>query len=251
MRNLAILLFLSIFSLGAQASGSAHPMDHIKTDVSDMESLQKGFATFSNYCFGCHSLKYARYERTANDIQIPDNVMEENILVGNTKIGQLMTNSMPTDQAAAWFGSPPPDLTLSARLRGADWLYNYLRGFHADAKRPYGVNNVIFKDVGMPHVLAGLQGVCAEAPHLGVEPVVDPLSGNIIKSSGCAEYAVEGSLTPAEYDEVIYDLVNFLTYVGEPSRAESEDIGRSVLVFLMFLFIFAYFLNKEYWRDIH
>ena len=252
MKNLVIVLFLSMFSLGVQAAGgAAHPMDHIKTDLNDKESLQKGFALFSNYCFGCHSLKYARYERTANDIQVPINIMEENILVGDTKIGQLMTNSMLPDQAKVWFGNPPPDLTLSARLRGPDWLYNYLRGFYADSKRPYGVNNVIFKDVGMPHVLAGLQGVCADMPELGVEPVVDPLSGNIVKSSGCQEYAVEGALSPAEYDETIYDLVNFLAYVGEPSRAESEDIGRSVLIFLLFLFVFAYFLNKEYWRDIH
>ncbi|MFT7373119.1 MAG: ubiquinol-cytochrome c reductase cytochrome c1 subunit [Oleiphilaceae bacterium] len=252
MKNLVVVLFISMLSLGVQASGgAAHPMDHIETDVSDKESLQKGFALFSNYCFGCHSLKYARYERTANDIQVPHNIMDENILVGDTKIGQLMTNSMSPEQGKVWFGNPPPDLTLSARLRGPDWLYNYLRGFYADAKRPYGVNNVVFKDVGMPHVLADLQGVCAEAPQLGIEPVVDPLSGNIVKSSGCQEYAVEGVLSPAEYDEAMYDLVNFLTYVGEPSRAESEDIGRSVLIFLLFLFIFAYFLNKEYWRDIH
>ncbi|MFT6121951.1 MAG: ubiquinol-cytochrome c reductase cytochrome c1 subunit [Oleiphilaceae bacterium] len=251
MKNLVVVLFLSMFSLCVQASGAAHPMDHIKIDLHDKESLQKGFALFSNYCFGCHSLKYARYERTANDIQVPNNIMEENILVGDTKIGQLMTNSMSPDQAKVWFGSAPPDLTLTARLRGPDWLYNYLRGFYADAKRPYGVNNVIFKGVGMPHVLAGLQGVCADMPELGVEPVVDPLSGNIVKSSGCQEYAVEGTLSPAEYDEVIYDLVNFLAYVGEPSRLESEELGRSVLIFLLFLFVFAYFLNKEYWRDIH
>ena len=252
MKHLVVVLFLSMFSIGVQAAGgAAHPMDHIKTDLSDKESLQKGFALFSNYCFGCHSLEYARYERTANDIQIPHNIMEENILIGDTKIGQLMTNSMSSDQAKVWFGNPPPDLTLSARLRGADWLYNYLRGFYADAKRPYGVNNVIFKDVGMPHVLADLQGVCATMPELGVEPVVDPLSGNIVKSSGCQEYAVEGTMSAAEYDEAIYDLVNFLTYVGEPSRVESESLGRSVLIFLLFLFVFAYFLNKEYWRDIH
>jgi len=103
----------------------------------------------------------------------------------------------------------------------------------------------------MPHVLADLQGVCAQAPELGVEPEVDPLSGKIIKSSGCAEYSVEGSMTPEEYDEAIYDLVNFLEYVGEPSRLESVSLGRTVLIFLAFLFVFVYFLNKEYWRGIH
>jgi len=252
MKNIIIAIFFSVFSMGViAAGGNSAPMDHIKTDISDKASMQNGLALFSNYCFGCHSMQYARYERAADDLGIPHDIFAENILTGETKIGQLMDISMSSDQAKVWFGSAPPDLTLTARLRGSDWLYNYLRGFYADAKRPYGVNNVIFKDVGMPHVLAGLQGVCAEAPHLGVEPVVDPLSGKIVKSSGCADYAVEGELSPAEYDEAIYDLVNFLQYVGEPSRLESEAIGLNVLIFLAFLFIFAYFLNKEYWRDIH
>ena len=252
MKNILCAFFLCLFSVVAFASaGNQAPMDHIETDVSDQESLQSGLALYANYCFGCHALQYARYERAANDLAIPNNIFEENLLVGDTKIGQLMSISMSSDHAKVWFGSPPPDLTLVARLRGPDWLYNYLRGFYADPKRPYGVNNVIFKDVGMPHVLASLQGVCAEAPHLGVEPVVDALSGNVVSSSGCSEFASKGSLSAAEYDDVIYDLVNFLEYVGEPSRAESEAMGRNVLIFLAFLFIFAYLLNKEYWRDIH
>jgi ubiquinol-cytochrome c reductase cytochrome c1 subunit len=252
MKKLLIAVICSVLSFGAVAAGGpAAPMDHIKTDIYDQESLQNGLSLFANYCFGCHSMKYARYERAANDLGIPNDIFEENILVGDTKIGQLMEISMAEDQAKVWFGNPPPDLTLSARLRGPDWIYNYLRGFYVDAKRPYGVNNVIFKDVGMPHVLAGLQGVCAVEPELGVEPVVDPLSGNIVKSSGCSEYATEGTLSPAEYDEAIYDLVNFLEYVGEPSRIQSEALGRNVLIFLLFLLVFVYFLNKEYWRDIH
>ncbi len=252
MKQLILVAMLAVLSFGVQAAGGPKaPMDHIDTDIRDQESMQRGLALFANYCFGCHSMEYARYERAADDLGIPHNIFEENILVGNTKIGELMTISMPADQAKVWFGNPPPDLTLSARLRGPDWLYNYLRGFYMDSKRPYGVNNVIFKDVGMPHVLAELQGVCAVEPELGVEPVVDPLSGKIVKSSGCSEYAVEGSMTPAEYDEAIYDLVNFLEYVGEPSRLQSEALGRNVLIFLAFLFVFAYFLNKEYWRDIH
>ena len=137
------------------------------------------------------------------------------------------------DQAKDWFGNPPPDLTLSARLRGPEWIYNYMRGFYIDPKRPYGVNNVIYKDVGMPHVLVDLQGVCATAPELGVEPEVDPLSGKIIKSSGCSEYAVEGTLSPSQYDEAMHDLVNFLEYVGEPSRLQSEALGIKVLIFLL------------------
>lgn len=251
--RIIITAFLCAFTaLGAHAAGGpAVPMDHIETDITDQASLQKGLALFTNYCFGCHSMKYARYERAADDLGIPHDLFEEHLLTGDAKIGELMTIAMSEDQAQVWFGSPPPDLTLSARLRGPDWLYNYLRGFYADPKRPYGVNNVVFKDVGMPHVLADLQGVCKEAPHLGVEPEVDPLSGKIVKSSGCDEFMTEGALSPEAYDEAIYDLVNFLEYVGEPSRLESVSLGRIVLVFLAFLFVFAYFLNKEYWRDIH
>lgn len=252
MKKIIFALLISVFSVGAfSAGGQALPMDSIDTDISDQESLQRGLALFTNYCFGCHSLEHARYERGANDLGVPNKIYEENLIFGDAKIGELMTISMAKDQAKVWFGSAPPDLTLSARLRGPEWLYNYLRGFYADAKRPYGVNNVIFKDVGMPHVLADLQGVCAKAPELGVTPEVDPLSGNIVKSSGCEEFLVEGSLSPTEYDEAIYDLVNFMTYVGEPSRLQSESLGRYVLVFLAFLFVFVYFLNKEYWRGIH
>lgn len=252
MRKILIALttiFLSVNVLAA--GGPAVPMDPIETDIHDQESLQRGLSLFTNYCFGCHSMEYARYERAATDLGIPNKIFEENLLPGDAKIGQLMTISMPKDQSAAWFGSAPPDLTLSARLRGPEWLYNYLRGFYADPKRPYGVNNVVFKDVGMPHVLADLQGICAEPPALGVEKEVDPLSGRIVKDSGCANYQTEGSLSPEDYDEAIYDLVNFLEYVGEPSRIESTSLGRTVLIFLAFLFVFVYFLNKEFWRGIH
>lgn len=248
---MSVLLFLVVSSGAFAAGGPSVPMDPIETDIYDKESMQRGLALFANYCYGCHSLEYSRYERSANDLGIPNEVFEENLIFGDAKIGELMTIAMPKDLAAGWFGSAPPDLTLVARLRGPEWLYNYLRGFYADPKRPYGVNNVVFKDVGMPHVLADLQGVCAQAPALGVEPEVDPLSGRIIKSSGCDEFAVEGTMTPEQYDEAIYDLVNFLEYVGEPSRMDSVEIGRNVLIFLAFLFVFVFYLNKEYWRDIH
>lgn len=251
MKNIFIAVFFSLFSLAATAAGGSGPaLDHIELDIHDKASLQKGLALYTNYCFGCHSLKYARYERAADDLGIPHDIFMENLVYGGAKIGQLMEISMPSDQAKIWFGNPPPDLTLSARLRGPDWLYSYLRGFYSDPKKPYGVNNSVFKDVGMPHVLAGLQGVCAKPPHFGVQKSVDPLSGNV-SSSGCAEYSETGTLSPEDYDKAIYDLVNFLEYVGEPSRAESLDLGRMVLIFLAFLFVFVYFLNKEYWRGIH
>ncbi len=252
MKNLLIACLLSITAFGAFAGGGAViPKDHVTPDITDQESMQRGLTLFTNYCFGCHSLGYARYERNADDLGIPHNVYEENLIFGDAKIGELMGIAMPQDQAKIWFGTLPPDLTLTARLRGPDWIYSYMRGFYVDPSRPYGVNNAVFKDVGMPHVLAGLQGVCAQPPVLGIEPEVDPLSGNIVKKSGCAEYATQGSMTPDQYDEAIMDLVNFMTYVAEPSRLQSEGLGVTVLIFLAFLFVFVYLLNKEYWRDIH
>lgn len=144
-RLITALLFVLLSSNLWAAGGPAVPMDHIEPDISDQESLQRGLTLFTNYCFGCHSMKYARYERAATDLGIPSEIFEENLILGDAKIGELMTISMPEDQAKIWFGSAPPDLTLSARLRGPDWIYNYLRGFYADPKRPYGVNNVVFK----------------------------------------------------------------------------------------------------------
>lgn len=252
MKKIIVAALFAVFSMSVfSAGGPSIPLDPIKTDIRDKESMQRGLTLFMNYCFGCHSLEYSRYERIATDLDIPANIYEENLIFGDDKIGQLMAISMPADQAKVWFGNPPPDLTLSARLRGPEWIYNYMRGFYVDPKRPYGVNNVVFKDVGMPHVLADLQGVCAIEPELGVEPEVDPLSGQIVKSSGCPEFLTEGTLTPAAYDEAIHDLVNFLEYVGEPSRIHSEELGIKVLIFLAFLFIFVFYLNREYWRGIH
>lgn len=252
MKKLLLSFVFAIVPVVALAAGGAGvPLDHMKPDLEDKVSLQNGAALFTNYCMGCHSMKYARYERVANDLGIPNELYEQNLIFGDAKIGELMTIAMPAGDAKSWFGNPPPDLTLEARLRGADWLYSYMRAFYVDPSRPYGVNNVVFKDVGMPHVLAGLQGVCSEAPHIGMKPEVDPLSGRIVKDSGCQQFKTEGSMSKAEYDQAIYDLVNFMVYMGEPSRLESERLGRYVLIFLAFLFVFAYFLNKEYWKDVH
>ncbi len=251
MKRLITYVLAILLPVVCHAAGGGVPLDHMKPDLHDKESLQRGVALYTNYCMGCHSLQYSRYERIAHDLGIPNSVYEENLIFGDAKIGELMHIAMPAADAKNWFGNPPPDLTLEGRLRGADWLYTYLRGFYVDESRPYGVNNSVFKDVGMPHVLAGLQGLCAHAPAAGVEKKVDPISGRIISSGGCEEYAKQGSLSKAQYDEVIYDLVNFMVYVAEPSRVDSERIGTYVLLFLAFLSIFVYFLNREYWKDVH
>jgi ubiquinol-cytochrome c reductase cytochrome b subunit len=239
--------------------------DEIQTDVTNLPSLQRGAQTYMNYCMGCHSLQYGRYQRTANDLNIPEDLFEQYLKFDQSaKIGALMTNAMDEAEAKKWFGAAPPDLTLVARARNPDWLYTYLRTFHADPSRPYGVNNRVFKDVGMPHVLAELQGMpeCAPGPvHAANGGILrDPLTGedvlfdengNALNPCGSFTYATEGSLTPEEYDAVIYDLVNFLEYMGEPVQAKRKRIGVYVLAFIALFFVFAYLLNREYWKDVH
>lgn len=251
MKQLIKVLAVVLWMPMAWASvGNVH-LDKVSVDIRDQASLQRGVKLFTNYCLGCHSMKYSRYERIANDAGIPNEVYEKNLIFGDDKIGSLMTIAMDSKDSKTWFGATPPDLTLVARLRGADWLYSYLRGFYKDESRPWGVNNVVFKDVGMPHVLVELQGLCAKPPHIGAVTEIDPLSGQVKGKSGCEEFAMKGSMTPEEYDAAMRDLVNFLVYVGEPARLQAEAIAPWVLGFLVILFIFAYLLNKEYWKDVH
>ena len=225
-----IMAFLSTLAL---AAGPSISLDKANNDLTDKESLKNGFKTYINYCLGCHQLQYQRYNRTFTDLGIEEADGIENYMYTGEKPGDHITNTMPEKQAAAWFGTAPPDLTLSARLRNPDWIYTYLRSFYMDSERPFGVNNKVFKDVGMPHVLQDLQGVSA----------IDE-QGNITPALG-------GSLTTEEYDIVVRDLTNFLDYVGEPSKLEREAMGVKVLIFLFIFFILSYFLKKEYWKDVH
>jgi ubiquinol-cytochrome c reductase cytochrome b subunit len=175
----------------------------------------------------------------------------------NVKIGALMNNAMDDRTAKGWFGATPPDLTLVSRARQPEWLYTYLRNFHRDDSRPYGVNNRVFKDVGMPHVMLELQGMqeCAMGPvkahNGGVKR--DPLTGSDILEEPCGQLAVTeaGAMDPEEFDAEIYDLVNFLAYTAEPMVAKRQRIGIFALLLISLFFVFAWLLNREYWKDVH
>lgn len=227
------------------AAGSGFPLDKAEYDLSDKASLQRGATTFMNYCAGCHSTQYQRYNRVAADIGIPEELMKENLIFTGAKIGDLMKSAMSEKDAARWFGAPPPDLTLVARVRGADWVYTYLRSFYVDETRPFGVNNAVFPSVGMPHVLEPLQGTprAEFATHkvdgVDVQQVVS------IKSDG------NGEMNNEEYDQTVLDLVNFLVYSAEPVQQERERMGFWVLGFIAIFFIFTVLLKKEFWRDVH
>lgn len=251
MKKLIAVLFALLPSL-SMAAGPSIPLDDAKVDLDDQASMQRGAKYFANYCMGCHSAKFARYNRVARDLGISESDMEENLVFAETKIGSHMKIAMRPDDSKAWFGATPPDLTLVARVRGADWLYTYLNSFYADEARPYGVNNTVFKDVGMPHVLESLQGMQVK----GSAPVVvgfDPLTGRELTEmqEGVLYLEEAGEMNEKEFDTMTRDLTNFLVYMGEPIAKRRQEIGFWVLLFLAILFVPVYYLNREYWRDIH
>ena len=259
MRTLALICACLWLCAGmaprAVAATTDWPMRPMAPDLHDQPSLQRGLALYVNYCLGCHSLKFQRYERTADDLGIPHDLFLENLVFTGQKIGGLMATSMPEEEAKAWFGARPPDLTMVARVRGEEWLYNYLQTFYIDPTRPFGVNNKVFENVGMPHAMMDLQGAQHEVCR-GFKPI-DLLDGESVigtePETRCFLEVEEGSgkLSAAQFDAAVYDIVNFLYYVGEPTRLERERLGVYVLLFLALLFVFAFLLNREYWKDVH
>jgi ubiquinol-cytochrome c reductase cytochrome c1 subunit len=246
-----ILALLAVVPMLALAAGPSVKLDKANNDLTDKESLKRGFESYINYCLGCHQLQYQRYNRTFQDLGIEEADGVANYMYTGEKAGDHITNTMPAKEAAKWFGSAPPDLTLEARLRSPDWIYTYLRSFYTDPSRPFGVNNTVFKDVGMPHVLQGLQGVQTKVI---TQEKIEEDKENGIKGQPEISHlskAVGGSMTAEEYDTFARDLTNFLEYTGEPSKLEREAMGYKVIGFLFVFLIFAYLLKKEYWRDVH
>ena len=245
MKKWILILFAMLPSL-AMAAGANVPLDKANNDLTDQASLQNGAKLFMNYCFGCHSAQYQRYERVARDIGIPVELMKESLIFDpEAKVGDLMENAIPDQSAAKWFGGPAPDLTLVARVRGTDWLYTYLRSFYEDPARPFGVNNVVFPSVGMPHVLEELQGI----PTAVFETQI--VDGNEKQVVVATEIDGSGELNTEEYDQAVRDLVNFLEYSGDPVKLERHSLGWWVMGFLVLFTIVVVLLKKEYWRDVH
>lgn len=244
MKKLVLFISLLVPSL-VFAAGSNYPLDKANYDLTDKASLQSGAMLFNNYCLGCHNMQYQRYSRSFEDLGIPVELGAELLQFTGEKPTDHIKSAIPAESAAKWFGAPPPDLTLVARVRGADWLYTYLRTFYVDENKTFGVNNKVFPDVGMPHVLQELQGTPREAKE---ERMVD---GEMVMLPAGIKSDGDGELNAADYDKAVLDLVNYLVYVGEPTRLKSEAIGRWVLMFLVVFFIFVYLLKKEYWRDVH
>jgi ubiquinol-cytochrome c reductase cytochrome c1 subunit len=246
MKKLLIAFLLAVApALGLASGGGAH-LEHADIDLSDQASLQRGAKYFVNYCLSCHSAKYQRYNRMAKDIGLTEDEVKENLMFATDKIGDGMTIAMPTEKSGKWFGNPPPDLSVITRSRGVDWIYTYLLSFYLDDSRPFGVNNIVFPDVGMPHVLWELQGM-----QKAVYRTEKDSAGNDAEVFDHFEQVTPGALSSEEYEEVARDLTAFLSYVGEPVQLERKRLGVYVLLFIAVFFVFAYLLKKEYWKDVH
>jgi ubiquinol-cytochrome c reductase cytochrome c1 subunit len=218
-------------------------------EVANLPSLQRGARNFMAYCSGCHSLQYMRYSRLATDLKIPDEQRDAFIVPPNAKFSDYIKTSMPAKDAAEWFGKAPPDLSLIARSRGTDYVFNFLTTFYADpANRQTGVNNLQLPGTAMPHVLASLQGV----QRLRVVAHSDGAKPESAEHENQSpfEAGVNGSLTPAQYDEFVRDTVNFLDYVGDPAQLERKSLGVWVVLFLLMFTGIAYMLKSEYWKDV-
>ncbi|HET9462749.1 MAG TPA: cytochrome c1 [Thiobacillus sp.] len=241
MKRLKNFLFLlAAVPVVAFAAGATVHLDKAPVNLTDQDSLQRGARMFVNYCLNCHSAGVMRYSRL-QDIGLTEDQIKDNLMFAAEKPGETMKVGMSKADAKAWFGATPPDLSVIARSRGADWLYTYLRGFYRDETRATGWNNTVFDKVGMPHVMWNLQGeMVPRYKKEGAHEVIERL-----------ELVKPGSVTLAEYDAMVGDLVNYLVWMGEPAQVQRKQLGVIVLLFLAVFFVVAYYLKKEFWKDIH
>jgi ubiquinol-cytochrome c reductase cytochrome c1 subunit len=245
MRVLIVCLLL-VFSQGLMASSGETTLDHANIRLDDKEAIKRGAKLFVAYCNNCHSAAFMRYNRIGHDLGMSDEEVAEELVLTGRKVGDTMEVAMDREDAKRWLGTVPPDLSVISRARGVDWLYTYLRSFYRDDKRPWGVNNTVFKDVGMPHVLAELQGV-QEAVYETVQDA-DGASHQVMTGLKLVE---PGKQTPEEFDATVRDLVSFLAYLGEPSKLQRQALGKWVILFLVVFLVLVYLLKREYWRDVH
>ncbi len=213
--TLAALAAMTISFNASASAGSVH-LDSANTDISDQGSLQNGAKLFMNYCSGCHSISFMRYNRIGKDLNISDADVEKNLMFNGEKIGDNVVSSLSDAGAVNWFGTTPPDLSLVSRSKGVDWIYTYLHGFYKDESRIFGVNNHVLENASMPDVL----------------------------------WKLKQERSTEEFDQDVRDITNFLDYVGEPAKLVRVDLGYKVLGFLFILFVLSYLLKKEYWKDV-
>jgi ubiquinol-cytochrome c reductase cytochrome c1 subunit len=249
MRAAPLSAVVATFVAGLGLCGTASAqheaeLDVANTNIKSQQSLQEGAKYFVNYCLGCHSAQYVRYNRLAEDLGLTEQQLVDNLMFTGERPFDTMSIAMRPEDATRWFGNDPPDLSLVARSRGKDWLYTFLRGFYVDPARPTGANNIVLPNAAMPPVLWELQGLqrakfSIDAEH-GGEQVFDGF-----------ETIQPGTMTAEEFDNAMLHLVNFLDYIGEPIKREREALGIRVIGFLLVFLLIAYMLKKEIWKDVH
>jgi len=267
MKKLLLTTFIALvspvlFSSGALAAGGNYAVDEVHMNMSDKASLQNGAKLFVNYCLSCHSAAYSRYNRVAEDLEIPLELLKENLMFTSEKAGDLMVATMPEADSKKWFGVVPPDLSLVSRVRKPNWVYTYLRAFYLDESSPSGWNNSLFENVAMPHAMYELQGVQklvgkVEDFGSGAAHAAAPTDGvalgenQKIVGDAVFELVKPGLMSPQEFDVAMTDLTAFLAYLAEPVQLKRQKIGVYTLTFLIILMLLCYALKKEFWRDVH
>jgi len=240
--RIVVLTFLLGLGLAGSATAAEMELTPANTNIENVGSLQRGAKYFVNYCLGCHSAKYVRYNRLANDLGITEKQLVENLMFTGERPFDTMANAMRAEDSVRWFGKSPPDLSLMARARGTDYIYTFLHGFYAAPGRSTGADNLVLPGTAMPHVLWKLQGV---------QQAVFKTEQNGEKVFERFELARPGELNAEEYDSVVRDLVNFLDYIAEPIKVERQQLGLRVIAFLLVFLLIAYMLKKEIWKDVH
>lgn len=233
-------LTILLIGLNAFAAGGA-VLEPAGNDVSDVNSLQRGARNYMNYCAGCHSAKYVRFNSIADDLGLTEELMIENLMFNAEKSFETIETNMSAADSQRWFGQSPPDMSLLARARTTDYIYNFLKGFYVDPESPTGVDNSVLAGTSMPHVLWELQGL-----QTGV--FTEDENGNSV--FGHFEPLTSGSMTPGEFDSFVRDTVNFLEYISYPARATRHRLGIWVLIFLAFFWVLASMLKKQVWKDV-
>ena len=244
--RLLLILVIVITPTFVFASESSATLAHVEVSLRDKISLQNGAKLFVNYCMSCHSAKFMRYGRMAEDLEIPERLVVDNMIFTSGKIGDAMTTTLSKQDGEQWFGVAPPDLSLIGKLRDPDWLYSYLKSFYVDDSTATGWNNLIFPNVAMPHALYELQGI-----QKAVFKSETDANGKPHEVFDKFESIKAGTMSVEQYDQAMRDLTNFLYYMGEPARMVRIKYGIWVMLFLSVLGGLAFMLKKEYWRDVH
>ncbi len=243
IRSIRILAAAAVLAAtGPVLAAGGGDLDAAGTNVFDRASLQRGAALFVNYCMGCHSLQYQRYQRLAEDLELSEEMVNEFLVKGNSELTDYMKSSMPYEESADWFGKAPPDLTLTARSRGPDWIYTFLRSYYLTDN---GWNNTVLENPAMPHVLWDLQGIQRALTETETDE-----DGNSRTRITTLELDSGGRLSPSEYDRTVRDITAFMEYVAEPVILERERLGVWVLLFLAVFTFLAYLLYVDYWKDV-